>query len=376
MSSTQENNKKKVSFAAIDPYIEIKIVLPVEKSTKDKGHEMIYWGERNNYPDYLLGLYNNVATLRAIINGCVDFVVGDDVTTMHNLQGNAMNLHGDSVRDIVKLVAGDYFRYGGFALEIIRNFKGEVAEIHYCDLRFLRTNKDGNVFYYSEEYTEKYRRSTNILVKPAFMPNLDWATLDEEQKKNHASSILYVKNTHTQVYPAPLYAASVKACETERSIDIFHLNAINNGFVSSLFVNFNNGEPSDEVKEEIEKDFCEKFSGAENAARIGFSWNDNRTNATTFEQFKVEDFGSQYDALSKHCRQQIFTAFRANPNLFGIPTESLGFSQEEYDSAFTLFNRTQIKPVQDLITDTFDKIFGEKKSITIIPFSMGNSVSA
>lgn len=365
MSSTQVNSKKKVSFAAIDPYIETNIVLPVEKSTKDKGHEMIYWGERNNYPDYLLGLYNDVATLRAIINGCVDFVVGDDVTTMHNLQEGALNKHGDSVRDIVKLIAGDYFRYGGFALEIIRDVAGAVAEIYYCDLRFLRTNKDGNVFYYSEEFTEKYRRSVNILTYPAFMKDAD-----------HPSSILFVKNTHTQVYPAPLYAASVKACETERSIDTFHLNAINNGFVSSLFVNFNNGEPSDEVKEEIEKDFCEKFSGAENAARIGFSWNDNRTNATTFEQFKVEDFGSQYDALSKHCRQQIFTAFRANPNLFGIPTESLGFSQEEYDSAFMLFNRTQIKPVQDLITDTFDKIFGEKNSITIIPFSMGNSVSA
>lgn len=367
--SSMENNMDerpvKVSFAAIDPFIESNIVLPVEKATRDKGHEMIYWGERNNYPDYLLGLYNNVATLRAIVNGCVDFVVGDDVTTAHNLQDGAMNKHGDTIRDIVKLCAGDYFRYGGFALEVIRDNRGEVAEVYYCDLRFLRTNKDCNVFYYSEEYTEKYRRSVNILTYPAFMPDA-----------GHPSSILYVKNTHTQVYPAPLYAASVKACETERSIDTFHLNAINNGFVSSLFVNFNNGVPSDEVKEEIEKDFCEKFSGAENAARIGFSWNENRANATTFEQFKVDDFGSQYDALSKHCRQQIFTAFRANPNLFGIPTVSLGFSSEEYDSAFRLFNRTQIKPVQDLITGSFDKIFGEKNSIVITPFSLGNMQSA
>lgn len=359
MSSTMD--KKSLSFAAIDPYISTNIVLPVESRVKDKGYEMVKWGAGNNYPDYLLDLYNNVATLRAIVNGCVDFCVGDDVTTSRNLYGSAMNRHGDTIRELVKLCAGDYFRYGGFALQIIRNAVGEVAEIYYCDLRYLRTNPECNVFFYSEEYTAKYRHATGIDVYPAFMAN----AID------HPTSILYVKNTHTQVYPAPLYAASVKACETERSIDTFHLNAINNGFVSSLFVNFNNGKPGDEIMKEIEDDFCEKFSGAENAARIGFSWNDSKEQATTFEQFKIEDFGQQYDALSKHCRQQIFTAFRANPNLFGIPTESLGFSSEEYESAFKLFNRTQIKPVQDLIVDAFDKILGEKSSITIVPFTLG-----
>lgn len=360
-----ENIKKKIVFAAINRFVESKIVSPVEKATRDKGHEMIYWGERNNYPDYLLGLYNNVATLRSVINGCVDFVVGDDVTTTHNLQNDAMNMHGDTIRDIVKWCACDYFLYGGFALEVIRDNRGEVAEVYYCDLCFLRTNKDCNVFYYSEEYTEKYRRSVNILTYPAFMKDT-----------SHPSSILFVKNTHKQVYPAPLYAASVKGCEIERSIDTYHLNAIDNGFVASAFFNFNNGTPSDEVKEEITTDIQELFTGAENAARVGCSWNEDKEHATEIIQFKVEDFASQYDALSKRSRQEIFTAFRANPNLFGIPTESLGFSSEEYESAFRLFNRTQIKPVQDLITDSFDKIFGEKNSIVITPFSLGNMQSA
>ncbi|MGD7407521.1 hypothetical protein ACQCP7_25950, partial [Ralstonia pseudosolanacearum] len=76
------------------------------------------------------------------------------------------------------------------------------------------------------------------------------------------------------------------------------------------------------------------------------SWNANKESAATIESVKIEDFGARYDALAKRCRQEIFTAFRANPNLFGIPTESLGFSSEEYESAFKLFNRTQIRPCQ------------------------------
>ena len=90
---------------------------------------------------------------------------------------------------------------------------------------------------------------------------------------------------------------------------------------------------------------------------------------TTFEQIKTEDFGDKYRSLASWCRQQIFTAFRANPNLFGIPTESLGFSQEEYDSAFRLFNRTRIQPAQQAIVSAFDAILGDG-ALSIVPFSM------
>ena len=84
-----------------------------------------------------------------------------------------------------------------------------------------------------------------------------------------------------------------------------------------------------------------------------------------------EDFGEKYNSLEKRARQQIFTAFRANPNIFGIPTESLGFSQEEYDSAFKLFNRTVVQPIQKDIAEAFQTIFGSEV-ITFVPFSMAN----
>lgn len=51
-------------------------------------------------------------------------------------------------------------------------------------------------------------------------------------------------------------------------------------------------------------------------------------------------------------------------------TESKGFSQEEFEQAFRLYNRTAVKPIQRIITDAFDKIFQTKNSITIKPFSV------
>ena len=88
-----------------------------------------------------------------------------------------------------------------------------------------------------------------------------------------------------------------------------------------------------------------------------------------------DDFGEKYKSSATNSRQKIFTAFRANPNLFGIPTDSLGFSQEEYESSFRLFNRTMIRPVQMMIADAYDKIYGRVGVLTITPFSMEESAT-
>lgn len=369
MSNSEQSNRAFVSFAALDQYVERNIVSPREKKLINK--DFVEWGDNNIYPEYLLDLYNSVSTLRSIINGNVDYISGDDVTIAplrSGLEANAMNTRGDLIAEQVKDIAKDFEMFGGFALQVIRGRDGKPSEIYHMDMRFLRMNKECDVFYYCEDWSKRGKK--DVIVYPKFMSNLDWETLDDDQKKLHASSVVFVKNVRTQTYPAPLYAASVKACEIERCVDDYHLNAINNGFVASVVINFNNGIPADKIMEEIEGNFTEKFSGHENAGRLCFSWNRDKEHATTIDTLSVEDFGEKYQSLAKHSRQQIFTAFRANPNLFGIPTESLGFSQEEYESAFRLYNRTQIRPVQRLIADTYDKIYQQKGVLTITPFSI------
>lgn len=359
-----------MTFAAIDPYVESNIVLPTEKANLSRN--FYEWGQGNSYPGYLLGLYNSVTTLRSIVNGNVDFVVGDDVTILplgDRFAGGVMNGKGDTIRDQVKNLAKDFELYGGFALQVIRDLGGSVAELHYIDMRYLRSNKENDVFYYCEKWDKGGRNS--VITYPKFMPGLKWETLTDEERNRHASSILFVKNVSTQVYPAPLYAASVKACEIERCIDEYHLNAIENGFASSVIINFNQGEPTDEQKEEIEEAINEKFSGHQNAGRIMLSWNKDRANATTVTELKLEDFGERYQALAKHSRSQIFSAFRASPLLFGLTEDvDTGFSTDEFEQSFKLYNRTMIRPVQRMIADAYDRIYGTQGVLTIKPFSL------
>ena len=363
----------RLSFAALDRWVEDNMVRPVERVIPGKG--FVQWGERNRYPDYIYMLCGEVPTLQSIIEGNIDYVAGDGVTVLRlgDLPDGVMNARGDTVEEQVRDIAGDYEMFGGFALQVMRGMDGSIAGIAYVDMRFLRANEDCTVFWYSEEWN---KGGIGKAVRyPAFIPGLEWASLDERGREEHASSILMVKKTHRQTYPRPLFASAIKSCETERCIDTYHLNAINNGFYGSMIVNFNNGIPVDAVKEEVERDFNDKFAGSENAGRIMFSWNRNRDSRTELITPQIQDYGDRYNTLAARARQQIFTSFRANPNLFGIPTEGKGFSNEEYAESFDLYNRTQIRPVQRLICDAYDKIYGMKGVMSITPFSLTGAAS-
>ena len=371
MNSTKtENVRANVSFAALDPYIESNIVSP--KETLIHGKDMVEWGDGNMYPDYLISLTETVPTLRSIINGTVDFIAGDNVTInpLNPLWPiGQMNGRGDMISEQVEDIARNQMTFGGFALQVIRGRDGRVAEIYHLPMRFLRANKECDVFYYCEDWQKRGRKDT--IVYPAFIPGLEekWFELDDEARNSHASSVLYVKTDHTHTYPVPVYGASVKACETERMIDDYHLNAVANGFNPSMIINFNNGIPTDEMKEEIERNIDEKFGGPQNAGRYILSWNPNKESATTFEVPNITDFGEKYKALAETCRERIFTAFRAYPNIFGLSTAT-GFSIEEFDSAFKLYNRTMVRPVQRMIADAYEKIYGQKGVLNITPFSL------
>ena len=366
MSNTKSTDTKAprvaVAFAALDPYLETVGVAPTEKKARG---DRIAWGDRDRYPDYILELYNNVPTLQSIINGTVDFIAGDDII----LDPAVPRFPGFYPAEVVRDLAHDMETYGGFAIQVVRDLAGRPSRIYHLDLRHVRSNKDNTVFYYCENWQKS---GSECVTYPAFMalsPET-WATLDEEARNRQASSVYFFKAIHTQTYPAPPFAAAVKDCEIERRTTDYHLNSLENGFTVSTVVNFNNGTPDDKIKEEIERDFIEKFAGNQNAGRIMFSFNKSKENATTFEYPKVDDFGEKYKALSTHSRQQIFASFRAVPALFGIMTESTGFNEQEFEQAFRLYNRTRVRPAQRVIADAFEQIYGIPGALTIKPFTL------
>lgn len=356
-----KNETINVCMAAIDKVVERNIPSYEESEARGKGY--ITYGTDNQYPEYLWGLFNDVTSLKTIILGTSDFVAGDDAAC--NVQGfdKEINKKGDTLFELIGWLAKDYLIYGGYALQVIRNKAGNIGELYYIDFRYLRCSKKRDLFWYSEEYSKKYARSNKTVTYPKFVP----------EAKDVATSIVYVTNEKSRTYPIPRYSGALKSCELERGIDEFHLSSLDNGFYGSYLFNFNNGIPSDEMKAEIEENITEKFAGSSNAGRILLNFSNGKDNAATVQKLDIQDFGEKYDAAYKRSREQIYASFQAVPAIFGIMTESTGFNEQEFNEAFKLYNRTVVKPIQRKITDTLDKVFGVKGSITIQPFTLENN---
>ena len=355
IKDNNENTTLSVSFAAIGQYVESNIVLPTEIDSK-KG--FVSWGKNNDYPNYILSLYDDVATLKSIIDGLTDYVIGDEIKVNFEQYKEQINKKGETLQDIFSRCAKDYCIYGGFALNVIKNRLGTVAEIYYLDFNRVRSNEDGTKFYYSKDWAKSFGR-VKYLEYPAY----------SAENTEDASSIFYYSNQYNKVYPTPIYGASLISCEIEKAINEYHLNSIHNNFAGSYIVNFNGGKPSDEQKKEIEENFYEKYTGYENANRPVLCFNQGKAQETTITKIDSEDFGEKYESLSKRSKQELFTAFRAIPALFGIMTETTGFSEQEFKEAYKLFSKTMVQPIQNKLVDAFEKILG-KDCIEIVPFKI------
>lgn len=339
-------NKINLSFTAINPYIYDNIESAEEKQVRNQG--FISWGNNNRFPFYIYELYKDVPTLHSIIDGCVDYTCGDKIVS-------SLSYIDTLVRD----VALSYWLFGGFAIAVYKNKAGKIYELECLDFRNVRSNKDNTVFYYSPDFNSRSYGRCKMNIYAKYVPEFS----------NTDTTIYYYKNTKYQVYPLSVWHSAIKSCEIERSIDIYHLNNINNGFVGSVMVNMNNGTPDQEVQEEIERNFNEKFAGKENAGRIVISYSDDKEHAATIEKIETEDFSARYEALANRSRSQIYASFRVTPNIFGLPTETTGFNSQEYTDAFTLFNHTVIYPVQQNIINVINEILGDN-TVMIEPFKV------
>ena len=342
-------NKKPMFFASLNPYLERNIILPTESNIK--GQNFVEFGDRNQYPNYIWHLYSSVSTLQSIINGTVDYVLGDGITS------KIPTLSDRDAKKLVNDIAQDLLIYGGCYLQVRRNLLGEVAKVDTIDFRNMRTDKNNELFYYSDDFSngKSYGRC-KMHIYPAF--------------NNENVSIYYSKNNKHQTYPIPIWGSAVLAAEIENNINQYHLNNLENGFAPTSVVSFNNGVPTDEIREEIEKAFDEKYTGYENGGRVLINFADDKDHSVDIKTIDVPEYGERYKALAERSQQQLFIAFRASKNLFGSCFDGIGFNSQEYADCFKLYNKTVVQPLQKKIIDMISEIYGVEDAIEIKPFTI------
>lgn len=336
-------------------------VVPTFEEKANTNKPYLYYGANNKFPQYLWELYLKSALLQSIINGTADYVMGNDIiySESDNIQKlkDSANKDGDTLDDIVKKITIDYLIFGGFSIQVIFNKLGQISELYWLDFQNVRINKDGNKIYYSDDWVKK---SNDYLTYDIFDSN-----------KRKGTSVYYFKGHLSRgIYPIPRYNGALSAIETSTEISKFHLNSILNNFSGNFIINFNNGQPSTDVQEEIERKVKEKFSGADNAGKFILSFNDSKENGVTVERIADDNFDKKYESLRTDTYKEIFVSFRAIPQLFGYSLEGTGFNKQEFQEAFLLYNQTTVIPIQNDIIRIFNKIFGVDTSMSFKPFKI------
>lgn len=288
-------------------------------------------GENNDYYDEIYNISTKSPLFQAIVEAVKNYVCS--FTT---------DFGQSDIDDVVEKCAYDYILFNGFCLFITE--KMGLKSVKWVDFKNVRTNKKMDTFYYSKNWT---KMRCEWLEYPAYDP-----------KKAQEHSIFYFSsNTRRgdKVYPMPTYSGALLDIMTDGDISLFWNSSIKNNFTASAFVNFNNGVPSSDIQDEIEKKINKKFSGAGNAGKLLVAFNDSRDNAVTVERIGEDGFDTKYQSLVSTLQNRIFGAFRMNPILVGYNVQT-GFSKEEFASAYDLAYITVILPIQRTLTKQFAKV--------------------
>jgi hypothetical protein len=192
-----------------------------------KGKPYVLYGEKNDYPNYLLYLYNNSAKHSAIINGKVDYVCGKgwsydkdsaDVEQTKKVEDflKRANAKGESLNEVTEKAELDIEIFNGAYLQIVWNKLREIASIYHLDYTTVRSNKDNTEFYVSDEWV-KYNPDGSY--KPN--NNAEYRTLPAFNLSNKiGSQILYLKKYHPgiDIYTLPNYRGSITWIEVDIEI--------------------------------------------------------------------------------------------------------------------------------------------------------------
>ena len=329
-----------------------------------KGVGYIEFGDKNDYPNYLLGLYNKSAKHNAIVRGKVNYIIGngwqgDEVDAQAELFIKAPNPY-ESLADLTRKVSIDVELFGGAYLEVIwSKVGGMLAEICHIDYTKIRSNKDNTQFWYKSDWTD---RKEEPKVIPAY-----------NTQNRVGKQIMYIKEYRPglDTYALPGYMGSLNYIESDVEVSKHVLGNAQTGFSASKLITLPNGEPSPDEKRNIERRFTDRFSGSDGKKFI-LSFVQDSARKPIVEDLGASDLTKEdFGRVDEMIQQNIFAGHQITaPDLFGISTPGQLGSRSQIRDAFEVFKQTYANDKQKFLESIFNQLAtlrGATSEITIVP---------
>lgn len=315
---------------------------PVFAENRGKGY--IEFGVKNNYPDYLLSLFNESSKHGAIVKGKAKYIYGKGFET----GSTTANTHGETWNQVFKKAALDDQIFSGYYLQIVYNTLGKIKDVFHIPFKKCRKSICGKKVLVKNDWSKSIFKD-EIREYPIFDP------------AHTAPTQIFFYSQYSpdaEVYPVPEYFQALNYIESDIEISRHILGNAKQGFVGSTMVNFNNGDPvSEEAKGEIEKKMLQRFTGAD-GKRVVITFNKSKENAAEIvplgqTMLTKEDFTN----INNLVQQEIFAGHQiTTPALFGIKTEGQLGGRTELRDGYEIFNNTYVNERQQDHEATFTRL--------------------
>jgi hypothetical protein len=335
---------------------------PEYREKRGKGY--IEFGEKNDYPNYLLALYNKSAKHNAIVKGKVNYIIGngwkadeaDPIAEQFIAQPNQF----ESLADLTRKVSIDIEIFGGAYLEVIWSVTGgQLTDVLHIDYTKIRSNTDNTQFWYKKDWNER---------KDELIPLMAFNT-----KVRQGKQILYIKEYRPglDTYALPGYMGALNYIESDIEVSRHVLGNAQTGFSASKLITLPNGEPSPDEKRNIERRFTDRFSGSDGKKFI-LSFTTDPARKPIIEDLGASDITKEdFTRVDLIIQNNLFAGHQiTSPSLFGIAEPGQLGSRTQMRDSYEIFKSTYCNDKQQFLESIFNQLAvlkGATSEISIIP---------
>lgn len=330
-----------------------------EKKGSDGGY--IKYGENNDYPEYLVELYNKSPKHGAIIKSKVHYITGNGWVGGEDATKFIENANRtESLDDITRKVSLDIELFGGSYLEVIWNLNGQIAELWHIDYTKIRTNKDNTQYWYKKDWKDNKEKAESL---QAFNPKIE----------GRAKQVLYIKEYRPNIgiYALPSYFSALNYIEADIEVSKHVLGNAQTGFSASKLITLPNGEPPDEEKRKVDSSIRKMFSGAD-GKKFMISFVNDASRKPIIDDLGASDITKEdFAKVDSLIQTNIFSGHQVTtPSIMGIAEAGKLGSRTEMRDGYEIFKNTYINAKQMHLESVFNMLAyynGIVSELKIIP---------
>jgi hypothetical protein len=311
------------------------------KFEEKKGKGYVEFGKDNDYPKYLLDLYNESPKHGSIVKSKTGYIYGKGFE-----DNGVCNSVGETWNEVMKKCIKDDELFRGYYMQVIWNRVKQIQEVYHIEFSKVRVSKDLTKFFIKNDWSDFKEK---MRVYDAFNIN-----------NPYGSQIFYKKeyNPTSEVYPLPSYFQGLNYIESDIEVSRHLLGMAKQSFVGSTLINLNNGDPINEEKRgEIERGLLKKFTG-DSGKRVVIMFNKSRDNAAEIVPLGTSTLTKEdFTNVNNLIQQEIFVAHQViSPVLHGISTSGALGQRNEIRDAYEIWNNTYVKERQQEFEFVFNKL--------------------